>query len=344
MPSARKSGGRRGRRVGASAAEARGRGGFAVFLVRRLISGVALLAAVTAATFVLISSAPGDTAQVLAGQAGADEEYLVLIRERLQLNRPLPYQISSYVKAAAQGDLGYSLVQGRPVRDAILDRLPASLLLAGTALAFAALIGVTLGSIAGSRRGGSVDAAISLASLLAYSLPVFWLGQLLVALFAVRLHWLPAGGIRSAEDPGGVVDVLRHLILPAGTLALLLVPLLVRVTRTSVIDALGQEYVMVARAKGLSERQVLLRHALPNALRPVVTILTGYLGLVLTGAVLVETVFVWPGLGRLLYDAVLARDTPMLAGLLIVSASLVVVANLIADIIYRVLDPRTDFR
>ena len=308
-----------------------------------MISGIALLVAVTAATFVLISLAPGDTAQVLAGQAGADEEYLALIRERLQLDRPLPYQIGSYLKAAAQGDLGYSLVQGRPVRNAILARLPASLLLAGTALALAAVLGLALGVVAGARRGGAVDAGISVVSLLAYSLPVFWLGQLLIALFAVRLHWLPAGGIRSAEDPGGVVDVLRHLVLPAGTLALLLVALIVRVTRTSMIEAMGHEYVTVARAKGLSEPAVVLRHALRNALRPIVTVLTGYLGLVLTGAVLVETVFVWPGLGRLLYDAVLARDTPMLAGLVLLSASLVVTANILADVLYRLLDPRTRF-
>lgn len=308
-----------------------------------MISGIALLVAVTAATFVLISLAPGDTAQVLAGQAGADEEYLALIRERLQLDRPLPYQIGSYLKAAAQGDLGYSLVQGRPVRDAILARLPASLLLAGTALALAAALGLALGVVAGARRGGAVDAGISVVSLLAYSLPVFWLGQLLIALFAVRLHWLPAGGMRSAEDPGGVIDVLRHLVLPAATLALLLVALIVRVTRTSMIEALGQEYVTVARAKGLSEPAVVLRHALRNALRPIVTVLTGYLGLVLTGAVLVETVFVWPGLGRLLYDAVLARDTPMLAGLVLLSATLVVTANILADVLYRLLDPRTRF-
>jgi len=308
-----------------------------------VISGIALLVAVTAATFVLISLAPGDTAQVLAGQAGADEEYLALIRERLQLDRPLPYQIGSYLKAAAQGDLGYSLVQGRPVRDAILARLPASLLLAGTALALAAVLGLALGVVAGARRGGAVDAGISVVSLLAYSLPVFWLGQLLIALFAVRLHWLPAGGMRSAEDPGGVVGVLRHLVLPAGTLALLLVALIVRVTRTSMIEAMGHEYVTVARAKGLSEPAVVLRHALRNALRPIVTVLTGYLGLVLTGAVLVETVFVWPGLGRLLYDAVLARDTPILAGLVLLSASLVVTANILADVLYRLLDPRTRF-
>lgn len=320
------------------------RGSVAVFLLRRLVAGALLLAVVAAATFVLIRLAPGDTAQVLAGQSGADPEYLALIRERFQLDRPLPYQIGSYLQGAAQGDLGFSVIQGRPVRDAILDRLPASLLLAGTALTLAALLGTTLGVIAAWRRGRAVDAAISVMSLLAYSLPVFWLGQLFVGLFAVRLHWLPAGGMSSADGPGGVLDVVRHLVLPAGTLALLLVALIVRVTRAAMIDELSQDYTTTARAKGVVERRVLIRHALPNALRPVVTVLTGYAGLVLTGSVLVETVFVWPGLGRLLYDSVLARDTPMLAGLLLFSALLVVTANLLADLSYRVLDPRTDFR
>lgn len=243
-----------------------------------------------------------------------------------------------------QGDLGFSLIQGRPVRDVIFARLPASLLLATSALAISALLGITLGVIAAAQRGGAFDAAISVFSLVAYSLPVFWLGQLLVALFAVRLHWLPAGGMWSADAAGGVVDVARHLVLPAMTFSLLLAALIVRVTRTATAEALGEDYVTAARAKGASERRVLLSHALPNALRPVVTVLTGYLGIILTGAVLVETVFVWPGLGRLLYDSVLSRDTPMLAGLLLFSASLVVLANLLADVIYRVLDPRTRFR
>lgn len=303
-----------------------------------------LLAVVAAATFVLINLAPGDTAQALAGQSGADPEYLALIRERLQLDRPLPYQVGSYLRAAAQGDLGFSVIQGRPVRDAILARLPASALLACAALLLASVLGIAFGVIAAAHRGGAVDAAISICSLVAYSLPVFWLGQLLVALFAVRLHWLPAGGMRSADEPGGVVDVVRHLLLPATTFSLLLAALIVRVTRTATAEALAEDYVRTARAKGVSEWRVLLRHALPNALRPVVTVLTGYLGIVLTGAVLVETVFVWPGLGRLLYDSVLSRDTPMLAGLLLFSAALIVTANILADVLYRVLDPRTRFR
>lgn len=302
-----------------------------------------LLAAVAAATFVLISLAPGDTAQVLAGQSGADPAYLELIRERFGLDRPLPYQIATYLRALARGDLGYSAVRAQPVRDLLLERLPASLLLGGTALALATVLGIGLGVLAATRRGRPVDVAVSLGSLLGYSIPVFWLGQLLVALFAVRLGWLPAGGMRSADGPGGAVDLLRHLLLPAATLAMLLVALMVRVTRAATVDALNEDFVTVARAKGLTEARVLGRHVLRNAFRPIVTVVTGYAGLMLTGAVLVETVFVWPGLGRLLYDSVLARDTPMLAAILLLSAAVVFTANLIADILYRLLDPRAGF-
>jgi peptide/nickel transport system permease protein len=302
-----------------------------------------LLATVAAATFVLITLAPGDTAQVLAGQSGADPAYLELIRERFGLDRPLPYQIASYLRGLARGDLGYSAVRGQPVRDLLLERLPATLLLGGTALALATLLGIALGVLAATHRGRPLDLIVSLASLVAYSMPVFWLGQLLVALFAVRLGWLPAGGMQSAEDPGGVLDTARHLLLPAVTLALLLVALMVRVTRAATVDALQEDFVTVARAKGLSEALVLRRHVLRNAARPIVTVVTGYAGLMLTGAVLVETVFVWPGLGRLLYDSVLARDTPMLAAILLLAAAAVILANLVADLVYRLLDPRTGF-
>lgn len=315
----------------------------AVFVLRRLVAGVALLAIVAATTFVLITLAPGDTAEVLAGQAGADPEYLELIRERLGLDRSLTHQIGAYLWELAHGDLGYSVVQGQPVLDAIVGRLWPSFVLAGTALTLAIALGVALGAVAAWRHGGAVDGAISVGSLLGYSLPVFWLGQLLIGLFAVRLGWLPAGGMSSADGEGGIGDALRHLVLPAATLSLLLVALIVRITRSAMDDALAEDYVTVARAKGLSERQVVVRHALRNALRPVITIVTGYFGLLLTGAVLVETVFVWPGLGRLLYQSALARDTPMLAGILLLSALVVVLANLVADVLYRALDPRVGF-
>jgi peptide/nickel transport system permease protein len=250
----------------------------------------------------------------------------------------------SYLLAVAHGDLGYSAVQGEPVSDVIRSRLGATLLLGGTALAFAAVVGTLLGIVAAVRRGRVADGTISVLSLVAYSVPVFWLGQLLIALLAVHLHWLPTGGMHSAGRTSGVVDLLRHLLLPSLTLGALFLALVVRVTRASMTDALQQDYVVAARARGASELRIVFRHALPNALRPTVTVLTGDIGLVLTGAVLVETVFVWPGLGRLLYDSVLSRDTPTLAGVMLLSAAFVFLANLFADVLYRVLDPRAGFR
>ena len=315
-----------------------------IFLVRRLVAGAFLLAAVVAATFVLISLAPGDTADVLAGQSGADPAYLELLRQRFHLDQPLAEQVGSYLLAVAQGDLGYSAVQGEPVSHVIGSRLGASLILGGTALAFAALFGVVLGVLAAVYRGGATDGLISVLSLLGYSIPVFWLGQLLIALLAVKLRWLPAGGMHTAGQSSGLGDLARHLVLPGLTLGTLLLALVVRVTRASMIDTLQEDYIQAVRARGMSERRVVLRHALPNALRPAVTVLTGDLGLVLTGAVLVETVFVWPGLGRLLYDSVLSRDTPTLVGVLLLSTALVFSANLLADVLYRILDPRVGFR
>src|SRR5215210_6851512 len=215
--------------------------GFAAFVVRRLIAGALLLAAVVASTFLLISLAPGDTAQVLAGQAGADPAYLELLRDRFDLDRSLPHQVASYLLAVGRGDLGYSAVQGQPVWDVIRSRLPASLLLGGTALAFAGFAGVGLGTLAAVRRGRALDGAVSLLALLAYSIPVFWLGQLLIALLAVKLHWLPTGGMRSAVGDSGPWDVVRHLVLPAATLGALLLALVVRVTRAAMIDVLQED-------------------------------------------------------------------------------------------------------
>ena len=315
-----------------------------LYLFRRVAGGVALLAVVAAVTFLLVALAPGDTAVVLAGTGGGDPEYLADLRDRLGLDRPLAYQVGAYLSHVARGDLGFSVIQGRPVLEVIAGRLGASLLLASAALTLASVGGVLLGILSAARRGTQVDAAVSVLSLAAYSIPVFWLGQLLVAAFAVRLHWLPAGGMESVEkDLDGIAhlrDVARHLLLPATTLGLLLLALVVRITRAAMIDVLDEEYITGARGRGVPELRILFRHALPNAVRPIITILTGYVGLALTGAVLVETVFVWPGLGRLVYDAVLSRDAPLLTGLLLVSCAVVVVANIVADVLYMATDPR----
>lgn len=326
----------------------RRRHGLAGYLARRLVGTVLLLVVVTGLTFALIRLAPGDTAVTLAGSGGGDPAYLAALRDHLGLDRPLLEQVSTYTVAVSRGDLGFSVVRGRPVRDVLLDRLPATLLLVGTALAISTTGGILLGVVAAARQGTRTDCAIFAGSLLVYSLPVFWLGQLAVGLFAVRLRWLPTGGITSiASSPSGarhLLDVARHLVLPAGVLGLLLIGLVVRVTRAAMTEVLEEDYIRAARGRGVPMRRILFRHGLRNAVRPVVTVVTGQMGVVLTAGVLVETVFSWPGLGRLLLDSVLARDNPMLVGLLLFSSVGVALANLAADLLYAVVDPRVSYR
>ncbi len=317
------------------------------YAARRLAGTLGLLVAIVVVTFVLVDLAPGDVAQVLAGQAG-DPHYLADLRAQLGLDRSLGHQIGAYLLQVGRGDLGFSTVRGEPVLDVLAGRLPATLLLGGTSLAIAVAGGVLLGVIAAARRGSRLDAVISVGSLLAYSLPVFWLGQLLVALLAVRLHLLPSGGMTSATEQLGslavVLDVLRHLILPAATLAVLLMALVVRTTRAAMLDVLDEDYVMAARGRGIREGPVLFRHALRNAIRPVITVATSELGFLLSMLVLVEAVFSWPGLGTLLLDSVLSRDTPTLVGLLLFSSFVVAGANLLGDLLYMRIDPRVRLR
>lgn len=317
------------------------------YLARRLTGAILLLFVVVAVTFLLIRLAPGDTAVTLAGSGGGDPEHLALLRERLGLNRSVPEQFSSYVAGVFRGDLGFSVVRGRPVRSVLFERLPATLLLIGAAMAFSTVGGVLLGVTAAAREKTLTDAAISVGSLVVYSLPVFWLGQLAVSLFAIRLRWLPTGGMTSLATqpsaPGHLVDLGRHLILPAAVLGLLLIGLIVRITRTAMTQVLNEDYITAARGRGLSARKILYRHAFRNALRPVLTVVTGQLGVMLTAAILVETVFSWPGLGRLLLDSVLARDNPTLVGLLLFSSISVITANFATDMMYALVDPRVRY-
>jgi len=313
------------------------------YVARRLLAGVPLIIGVLAIAFGLIHLAPGDPIQVLAGDGG-DAAYYAAMRARYGLDRPLPEQFGRYALAILRGDLGYSFSYGQPVGRVILDRLPATLLLTGTALVLATALGIVLGVLTALRPHGALDHTVAVATLTAYAMPVFWLGQLLVLLFAVRLGLLPVQGMISVREgyTGGrhLLDVARHLALPALTLALPQVALNARLMRTSLREALAEEYIATARAKGLAERAVLWRHALRNALLPVVTALGGHLGILLTGAALTETVFAWPGLGRLLLDAALKRDYPLLMAIFLLVAVVVVVANLLTDILYTALDPR----
>ncbi|HMQ34763.1 MAG TPA: ABC transporter permease [Chloroflexaceae bacterium] len=316
------------------------------YLARRVVQAVPLILGVLVLSFALIHLAPGDPIIVLAGDGGS-EAYYTEMRARYGLDRPLPEQLGRYLLAVAQGEFGYSFSHRQPVFQVILARVPATLLLMGSALLFSIVVGVGLGVLSALRPRTPLDYGVSVLTLLGAAMPVFWLGQLMIILFAVQLQLFPVQGMVSVRERYTglryALDVLHHLVLPALTLGLLQLALLTRLTRTSLRESLAEDFVRTARAKGLPERLVVLRHALRNALLPVVTVIGGQIGVLITGAALTETIFAWPGLGRLLLEATLSRDYPLLMALFIVVAVSVVVANLLTDVVYTILDPRVRY-
>jgi peptide/nickel transport system permease protein len=318
-----------------------------VYVLQRLAQAVPLLVGLLVLNFILIHSAPGDPIALLAGQSG-DARYYAEMRARFGLDRSLPEQLGRYLLNALRGDLGYSFAYSQPVLQVVLSRVPATLLLMLSGLGLATLLGVWLGTLSAWRAGSTVDYAISAATLVGYSMPAFWLGQLLIIVFAAGLGLFPVQGMTTARSRyTGVayaLDVAWHLVLPALTLGILQLALVTRLTRAGVLEALAEEFIRTARAKGLAGRVVLYRHALRNALLPVVTVVGGHVGTLLAGAVLTEIIFAWPGLGRLLYDATLARDYPLLMAIFLVVSTSVVLANLLTDLVYTALDPRVRYR
>jgi peptide/nickel transport system permease protein len=296
-------------------------------LLRRLALAAGLVLAVLALNFTLIHAAPGDPALVIAGEmGGADEAAMASIRKTYGLDKPLPEQFATYIGKSVRGDLGQSYTYNRPVADLILDRLGPTVLLVLTALLSAIVLGTLL-------------------SLVGYSMPVFWTGILLVILFGKVWPIMPIAGMRDVRALGGdtwstALDIAHHLVLPALTLGIIYLAQYSRLARASMLEVLGSDYIRTARAKGLSDRVVTFKHALRNALMPIVTIAGLQFGNLISGAVLVETVFSWPGLGTLALDAILGRDYPTLLGVLTFSAILVIVANLLTDLSYRWIDPR----
>ena len=317
----------------------------AAFLLRRLGYAAVLVLAVLVLNFLLIRLAPGDPVETLAGQMGGmTEEIRTELRQTYGLDKPVSTQLGIYLSRVVSGDLGYSYFFNLPVSQLILERLPATLLLVLTSLFIAVFAGTTLGVIASRRPNGLLSQIITVISVVGYSAPVFWTGMLLVILFASVFPILPVSGMRAAAvRQGGLADILdvaRHLVLPSASLAIVYLAQYGRLTRASMLDVLGADYIRTARAKGLTENTVYFHHALRNALLPVITIIGLQFGNMLAGAIVVETVFNWPGLGRLAFDSVLRRDYPTLLGLLFFSSLLVIVANQVTEICYRLADPR----
>lgn len=299
------------------------------FLVRRLALTLPVLLGVATLVFTLIHLIPGDPAQAMLGETASEQDVQAL-RQRLGLDRPLVEQYASFLSGVARGDLGTSLRTNEPVASAIIDRLPATLELAAAAMLVAIGVAIPLGIIAAVKRGTFVDHLATTLALSGISIPNFWLGPLLAILFAVELGWLPVSGR----------GTFAHLVLPAISLGAALAAILARMTRASLLEELREPYVQAALARGASRVRAVLRHGFRNSLIPVVTIVGLQFGAVLTGAVITETIFAWPGVGRLLIQSIGFRDYPLVQGCILFIATTYVAMNLVTDLVYGVLDPR----
>ncbi len=316
-----------------------------VYIGRRLLQAVPIVFGIVVLNFLLLRLAPGDAATVLAGEAGgAPPEYIALLRQRFGLDQPLYVQLLLYVKNMLMLDLGYSFRNGMSVVELIFTRLGPTLLLMGTTLVVSVSSGVLLGLLAATAVNTWRDRAISVIAVIAYATPLFWIGLMLILLFSIRLDWLPTTGMEDVvafnEGWARVVDIAHHLILPTVTLSLFYMALYTRMMRAAMLDQRGMDYVVTARAKGLSERAITYRHVVRNAVLPVVTMAGVQVGSLLGGSVVVESVFAWPGLGQLAFQSLFARDFNLLLGIFFLSACLVVVVNLVVDLVYLALDPR----
>jgi ABC-type dipeptide/oligopeptide/nickel transport system permease component len=302
------------------------------YLAERLAAAVVTLLGVSFIVFLMVRVLPGDPARVIAGVLASEEE-VGRLRSQLELDRPLPVQYGSFLLRLARGNLGVSARTSEPVTRELLGRLPRTVELAVVSSAIATAVGIAAGVAAAACPYSIFDYLLSVVTLSGVSMPVYWLGLVLIIVFAIDLNWLPAAG---AEEPASIV-------LPALTLGAFSMALIARMTRSSVLEVLGQDYVRTARAKGLAERAVLWRHALGNALVPIITAVGLQFGALLGGAVLTESVFGWPGLGLLLIDSIFARDYPVVQGIVLTFSALFTLTNLLVDLLYAYVDPRIHY-
>lgn len=313
-------------------------------LRRRLVGSIFVLAIVIVGTFFLLEAAPGDAVDAYIVSTGGDAGMIEALRQSWGLDQSALTRLANYVWALAHLDLGWSVAFSRPIRDVILERLPNTLLLMGSATALSFSVGSLLGIYAGARPSSFRDRALSIGSLALYAVPGFWLGLVLIVVFAVDLRWLPIGGIETiASGRAGLAraaDIAAHLVLPVAALGFIYLALYLRMMRAGMAEVWRMDFILAARARGISRRRIVLAHVARNALLPLVTMLGLQSAQMLGGSVVIESVFAVPGLGRLAQEAVTARDTPLLLGIILTSAVLVVIINLLVDIAYMFLDPR----
>lgn len=309
------------------------------YIIRRLLLLIPVLLGISIIVFFIMELIPGDAAQAILG-AYATPENLERVRSELGLDKPMVQRYFIWLGNIVQGDFGRSYTLDRPVIDEVMERLGPTLLLAGSSLLLAAVLGMAAGIIAAVKQFGWQDMFLTVVVLVGISTPSFWLGLVFVLLFAVELGWFPVSGMMQVVGGGGVVDVLHHLILPAVTLGVVATGVIARLTRSTMLEVLRKDFIRSARAKGLSEKRVILRHAYKNALVSIVPVLGIQAGFVIGGAVYIETVFQWPGIGRMLVTAIQTRDILLVQGGVVVIATLYVLINLIADVTQHALDPR----
>lgn len=308
-----------------------------IFLARRIAYSLVVLVGVLVVVFALVHLVPGDPVRIALGTRYTPEAYEAL-RQASGLDQPLVSQFVNYLGHAATGNLGVSFRNGDPVTEVLLERLPATVSLAAVGIVLALAIALPAGIYAALREGRAADALVRITSQFGFSVPDFWLGILLVSLFSTVLGWLPTSGYRPLfEDPGGW---LRHVILPGLTVGLVAAAIMTRYVRSAVLEVTGMGYVRTARSKGLAPRVVTLRHTVRNALVPILTIAGIQLATILSGVIVVEVVFAWPGLGRLVFNSVAARDYPVIQGAVLLMAVLFLVVNLLVDVLYAIVDPR----
>ncbi|MDG2095901.1 MAG: ABC transporter permease [Paracoccaceae bacterium] len=314
-------------------------------IATRIMYAGILLLAVIILNFGMMHLAPGDVADSISqSMGGADEEVLNEIRATYGLDRPFIVQLGSYIGKVLRFDLGYSFFYTQPVSQLILQKLPATLLLVLTAQFLALIVGVFLGVYSAQRPNGLSSHFVSFFALFGYSAPVFWSGLLLLIGFSLHIQWFPVAGMRDVTIEGNfleeAIDIIRHMVLPVITLASIFLALYSRLSRATMMEVLGSDYIRTAKSKGLTDREIIYKHALKNSLSPVITLAGLQFSAVVSGAILVESVFSWPGLGTLAFESIIARDTPTILGILFFSALVVIVGNLLTDLTLRLVDPR----
>jgi peptide/nickel transport system permease protein len=317
------------------------------FTLERLLNAIPLLIGVVVINFLLISLSPGDPVTALIGEFPAPPEYVERVRSQYGLDKPVHERLVRYIGNVLRGDLGFSFANRQPVLDLVLERLGRTLILMFVTVVFATAFGVLLGVLAAGRPHSPLDSGSTGIALLGYSVPEFWLGQILILVFAVGLGWLPAGGFRDvrADHTGfaAIADMARHMVLPMMALSFRYMAITTRLTRASLLEVMNSDYILAARARGISERRVLWLHGLRAAALPILTVIGYNFAFIVAGSALVETVFGWPGIGRLMYDSLFTRDYPVLLGILLIVSLAVIVVNLITDLAYALFDPRVRY-